>query len=252
MSSAPYIIINSELRQQAPPSEPYIYQHLHSLDYVARHLEHHIAILNHTAIALYGKSSRLSKKQLERDIELLLGSLRLSRKVSIKLTMKYYASGDYTIEYDEPSIYSGYALRSLRYEAMLLRGNIPFAEMATSASRHTRQMAEEIAHAKQRHTAILVDAQGDVVCESTHPILIVKGNNIIISTPVERSVEAMIADRAAKRCRYGVEIGRITTQDIASADEILLISWQGITSIQNIGERQYMNIVANHLAQEMK
>lgn len=251
MSSAPYIILNGELRQQSAPAEPYIYQHLHTLDYRARHLEHHIDLLNHTAAALYCKSSTLSQGEIERDIELLLGTMRLSRKVSIKLTLKYYATDDYTIEYDEPSIYSGYVLRSLRYEAMLLRGNIPFAELPTSAGRHTRQMAEEIARAKQRHTAILVDAQGNVVCESTHPILIVKGYNIIISTPVERSVEAMIAQRAANRCKYSVEMRRLTTQDIASADEVLIISWQGITAIQSIGERQYMNIVAQHLADEM-
>ena len=133
----------------------------------------------------------------------------------------------------------------------MLRGNIPFAELPTSAGRHTRQMAEEIARAKQRHTAILVDAQGNVACESTHPILIVKGYNIIISTPVERSVEAMIAQRAANRCKYSVEMRRLTTQDIASADEVLILSWQGITAIQSIGERQYMNIVAQHLADEM-
>ena len=61
-----------------------------------------------------------------------------------------------------------------------------------------------------------------------------------------------MAEQAARKADIKVELRRLHHDDIAQADEVLRIGWQGITAMQQVDGKLYMAIVADHLAREME
>lgn len=246
-----YMIMDGELLAWQPLDGAYIYQNIHTLDYRPRHLAHHAEILQRLSQELFGVESSLSASTLQEQITRLLTHLRPSRQRSVCAVVKQYASGSYTIECDTPSLYSGYVLRSLRPEAAMMRVTMPLETFPTSASIATREVADSIAHSHDFHTAILMNDAGEICSEASQPIAIVQGLTLILS-PTPYSVESEVVEQIAKRTQLKVERRTISHDDIVQADEVLTISWQGITAMQKIDGKRYMSIVAERLAREME
>ena len=188
---------------------------------------------------------------MAKQIASLLGAARLSRKVSICITLKQYASGDVTIEYDEPSIYSGYVMRSLRPEATCLRMQIPLESYPTSASVEACNLAEAIAQGRGYHTAIIIDADDTIRCDTSHPIALVKEMTLYIAN-TSLSVERDMLEQATRKAGYKVEYCTLKRADLATADEVLVMNWQGITAMHQVNGKPYMSIIAENIAKEFE
>ena len=227
----------------------YLYQEIHTLDYRARHLAAHIGVITRRAEELFGLRPRLSAVRLDEQIESLLIRSRLSRRVSTRVILKCYASGSYSLECDEPSIYSGYAMRSLRPEAITLPIQLPMADYPTSASIATRQLANAVARRRGYHTALLVRGE-ELESEPTRPLAIVVGTTVIMAEC--DSLETNLLERAARKARLPVEKRRLRRSDLTSADEVLQLSWQGITAMAHVDGRAYMAIIGERIAQELE
>lgn len=247
-----YMILNGELIPKQEIAGAYIYQYIHTVGYSARNLTQHIGIINQSSQALFGEPFNIDKREIEQDISTLLGSAHLSRKVSIRVTLKLYATGDVVLEYDEPSFYSGYVMRSLRPKAVCLRINPPLEAYPTSAAEATYGVAEAIARAKDYHTAIMIDSENLIRNDSSHPIAIVKGKTVILPATTILSVERTMLERATCKAGYAVQYDNLCQTDLAAADEVIVMDWQGITAIEQINNKPYMAILAEQIASELE
>ena len=166
--------------------------------------------------------------------------------------MKVYPSGDVVMEYDEPSIYRGYVLRSLRPEAVCVNMAPPLWQFPTSVAAETRALADATARARGFHTALLTDAAGNLVSESAQPIFVVRGYTLFTPPATFPSAEREAAERAARAASFEVVRRQLTRDDLASADEVLTVNYQGVASISRIGRKPYMSIIAEKLAESME
>ena len=250
MGAERYMILNGELLQWQHVEGAYVYQHIHTLDYAPYNLPQHIKIISQASEALFEEQFEYSEQEVAKQIATLLGAARLSRKVSICITLKQYASGDVTIEYDEPSIYSGYVMRSLRPEATCLRMQIPLESYPTSASVEACNLAEAIAQGRGYHTAIIIDADDTIRCDTSHPIALVKEKTLYIAN-TSLSVERDMLEQATRKAGYKVEYRTLKRADLATADEVLVMNWQGLTAMQTVNGKPYMSIIAENIARNL-
>lgn len=251
MGAERYMILNGELLQWQHVEGAYVYQHIHTLDYTPYNLPQHIKIISQASEALFEEQFEYNEKEVAKQITTLLGAARLSRKVSICITLKQYASGDVTLEYDEPSIYSGYVMRSLRPEATCLRMQIPLESYPTSASVEACNLAEAIAQGRGYHTAIIIDADDTIRCDTSHPIALVKEMTLYIAN-TSLSVERDMLEQATRKAGYKVEYRTLKRADLATADEVLVMNWQGITAMQQVNGKPYMSIIAENIARNLE
>ena len=136
---------------------PYIFQNVHTLGGAARHTAAHTALLRAAAKSLFGFDPEITADELRRRIARLTEACRMPSRVSVRAVVRLYPTGSIEIACDEPSIYAGYVLRSLRPDAICLRMAPPLPSLPTSAAEHTRLLADTMAHTRGARTAILTD-----------------------------------------------------------------------------------------------
>ncbi|MBR5863382.1 MAG: aminotransferase class IV [Alistipes sp.] len=246
------MILNGELREWRPSQTPYVYQQIHTLAYKARHTADHLKILGECASRLFALQCDLTRREVEQQIEQLLTANRSTRQTSICVTIKLYASGDYSLEESATSIYSGYVLRSLRPEATFISSSAPLGGYPTSAMESTREMMREVAAARDLHHLIMVTPAGEVVIDSAEPLFIVNGYTLTLPQVAMPSVEQMLIEQAAHSLGFKFERKPLTIQMLKDADEVLTASWQGISAIAHIDSKPYMAIIAERLAREIE
>lgn len=246
------MIKNGALQQWQHLDSAYVYQHIHTLSHKARHTADHLKILNIAAQRLFGLQCDLSRREVEQQIAELLAANHTTRNTSVAITIKLYASGDYTLEEGESSIYSGYVVRSLRPECSIIASSAPLADYPTSAMVATRELMTQIATARGLHRVIMADHQGTIIADEAEPIVIVKGYTITMHPYTTPSVEQQILERTAHILRLKVEHAPLTVKMLQEADEVLALSWQGITAIGHIDNRPYMSIIAERMAAEIE
>lgn len=249
-----YISRDGEIIPGTLSDGAYIFQNIHTLGGKPRHTAAHIDVLRTAARKLLGMELQLTANELQRRIVNLTEACVVPSRVSVRVIVRLYATGTIEIACDEPSIYAGYVLRSLRPDAICLNIAPPLPSMPTSAAEQTRVLADAVARSRGVHTAILTDATGYVVSESAQPIFIVDGYNTITPpvTAAEESVERrLVREAVCKSGRPFVE-QPISTADLATADEIFMADHRGITSIAHIGRKPYMSIITDTIASHIE
>ena len=66
------------------------------------------------------------------------------------------------------------------------------------------------------------------------------------------SVECMLLEQAAELSGLNVTYERISLSDIANADEVLTVTYQGVTSVSRIGEKNYFVSLADKIAKTIE
>ncbi len=247
-----YMLFNGELQHATPQRGPYVFQNVHTLGGECRRMGRHVEVLTTAAEQLFGIDIDIVAREAERAARQLAEACRLTRNVTVRLIVKAYPSGDISMEYDDPSIYRGYVLRSLRPEAVCVNMSPPLQAFPTSAAAETRALADATARARGFHTAVLTDAAGNLVSESTQPIFLVRGYTLFTPPAATVSVERETAEQAAREASLTVIRRPLTRDDLASADEVLTVNYQGVTAIARIGGKPYMAIIAEKLAEYME
>jgi len=247
-----YMLFNGGLRPLAPQAGPYVFQNVHTLGGECRRMRRHIEVLAAAAEQMFGVDPDLDAAEAGRAARRLAEACRLTRNMTVRLVVKVYPSGDVTMEYDEPSIYRGYVLRSLRPEAVCVNMTPPLWQFPTSAAAETRALADATAVARGFHTAVLTDAAGILVSECVQPIFVVRGYTLFTPPSAFPSVERETAEQAARDASFSVVCRQLARDDLASADEVLTVNYQGVTSLARIGRRIYMSVIAEKLAERME
>lgn len=247
-----YMIADGRMQPASPQAGPYVFQNVHTLGYRCRNMRRHIEILDSAARRLFGVKHGLTTRDAEQHATRLLEACGMSRNVTVRIMLKVYPTGLTVMECDEASIYSGYVLRSLRPEAVCMAITPPMPEYPTSAMEQTRAMTDAIARTRGFHTAILTDAGGNVVSECTQPLFTVHGYMLTTPPIPAGSAELEAAEAAAHKAELTVQKRPLTLGDLASADEVFTVNFQGVTSISRIDSKPYMSIIAGRIAEEME
>ena len=247
-----YIIYNGELQSQQLTPQVYIYQDIHTLGHKPRHIAQHLRIIDHAADKLFGIRCHISIKDLEQQVTELLAANLTTRNTSVCVRLELYSSGDYSIRQKEVSIYKGYVMCSLRYEATFISSHMPLGKFPSSAMAATRELMLQIAQARELHYLIPTSPDGQIVIDSSEPLMIIKNRTLYAPKLATPSVEQQITERAASRLGLHIEHTTLNVEQIKDADEVFTINWQGIRSIAHINQRPYMAILTEQLALEME
>ncbi len=249
-----YISRDGELTAGSFSEGVYLFQNIHTLGGAARHTAAHAALLRSAARTLFGLDLRITADGLQRSIGELAEACRLPSRVSVRVIARVYPSGTIEMACDEPSIYAGYVLRSLRPDAVCLRIVPPLPSLPTSAAEHTRLLTDVAARARGAHTAIMTDAAGAVISESAQPLFAVRGYTV--TTPpvaaAEESVERRLVRAAARDAGLSFAERPISTDDLGTADEVFTADHRGITAMGRIGRKPYMAIIAERIALQIE
>lgn len=253
-----HIIYNGELQSLQHSSlgewceQAYVYQDIHTLSHIPRHTAQHLHTISLAAQKLFGIESQLSIKGVERDIEQLLDANRATRNTSVCVRLMIYASGDYLIQQREVSIYKGYVLRSLRYEATFVTTPAPLGNYPTSAIVATRYLLQQMASARDMHHLIMTAPTGDIVADCCEPLMIIKDSVLYAPKFATPPVEQRLIERAAAMVGLKVEHTILTVKQIQEADEVFIASWQGITAMAHINQQPYTTTVTEQLSVQME
>lgn len=253
-----HIIYNGELQmvQHSPlgtgVEQAYVYQDIHTLAHKPRHTAQHLRTIDHAAQKLFGIESRLSIRGVEYDIERLLDANHATHNTSVCVRLMLYASGDYALQQCKVSIYKGYVLRSLRYEATFVTTPVPLSNYPSSAMVATRTLLQKMAQARDMHHLIMTSPTAEVITECCEPLMIIKDRILYAPNFTTPSVEQQLIERSAAQLGLKVEHTTLTVQQVQSADEVFFTSWQGITAMAHINQRPYMTTVAEQLSAQME
>lgn len=253
-----HIIYNGELLnvQHLPWGEAseqaYVYQDIHTLAHKPRHTAQHLRTIDLAAQKLFNIEHRLSIRGVERDIERLLDANHATRNTSTCVRLMLQASGDYALQRREVSIYNGYVLRSLRYEATFVATSAPLCNYPTSALVSTRTLLQQMARARDMHYLIMTSPAAEIVSDCCEPLMIVKDRILYAPKFATPSVEQQLIEHAAATLGLKVEHATLTVKQVQAADEVFIVSWQGITAMAHINQRPYMTTVAEQLAAQME
>lgn len=245
-----YISRDGELLADTLSDGPYIFQNVHTLDGRPRHTAAHAALLRTAARRLFGVEPGLTADELRRRIVRLTEACLAPSRVSVRAIVRVYPTGSIEIACDEPSIYAGYVMRSLRPDAVCLNMAPPLPSLPTSAAEQTRLIADTLARTHDAHTAIMTDAAGCVVSESAQPLFVVHGYTVATPpvAPAEESVERRLVREAMRGTTLTFAERPIAVADMTTADEIFTADYRGITSVARIGRKPYMSIIAEMVA----
>lgn len=243
-----YMILNGELQPLQHSHSAYIYQDIHTLAHQSRLTAQYLQIIDHAASVLFGIEGWLSIKEVEEDIAKLLQHNHATRNTSVRVRLKIYASGDYSLEQDKASIYKGYTMRSLRVNASFIAATAPLNHYPTSAMVATKEFLAEMAQARELNLAIMANAEGEIIPDAVNPLFMIQANTLYAPPLPKPSVEQQIIERAAVKLGLQVVREPISVKQTKLADEIFISSWQGITSVAHIDHRPYGSTLSERIA----
>lgn len=248
-----FMIRNGEMLAERCSDTPFVFQYIHTFNHKARYMAEHIALLNSSAEDLFGErlKANCSIHQLDHQIEELLATNRLTRNASICVEIRFDAVGNYELRCHEPSIYSGYVLRSLRPDAVCLPISMPMPQHPTSAAAATRLLADAVARKSGFHRALIAERDGGLAIEPCQPLFLIKEYTLMAQQGCN-SVEDILTTSAADLLGLKVERKRLMVSDLKDADEVFSVNWQGVTAMAHIGQQPYMSIMAEKIAQKME
>lgn len=242
-----YMIKNGELTIESPQTLPYIYQNLHTLAHKAYFCEEHLQYLNASTNALWNFKLTTPANRIKQEIESLLVANHITRNSTIKVELSMDIDGNDILRCGDGTIYAGYVMRSLRPKAVCVHAEMPLSPHPTSAAIATRLFADSIARRKGCHIAIIVERDGGIAIEPCSPLFIIKEYSILAAEGLH-SVEFNLATQAARAAGLDIQYRRLMVEDLADADEVIIIDWQGVTAISEIAGRPYMDIIAHKIA----
>lgn len=231
---------------------PYLYQDIHTIHHKARSAEQHLNAINCAAEQLFGERISLTATELEQQITKLLEHNCIWPNGSTKVTLKLNAVGEYFIESGEPTIYAGYALRSIQPKACYVTIDAPYPTLPSSAMEQTRRLADVRAQQQGYDRAIICNTEKVVAADATRPMILCGGRTLLMHPSTKATVEGSRVIEVAAKLGYSIRLREVRVEDLAKAEEVMLLDWLGVTSLSYIGKRPYTWFVAEHFAQEME
>lgn len=232
------------------PDAPYLYQWVHILAGQPLHLEAHLQLLAAGYRRLLGRDFRYDPAEVVQRIGVLLHANRYPVTGSTFIRLRLYLSGQLAIMPGGISLYTGYALRSLRPVATVLQSEVPFSELTTAAREVTAQVNRQLAAAAGAQIAIRCDADGRLRDADDAPLFAVRGLELF-TPPAPASVEAQVAREAIEAAGLTLREELLTPGSLCACDELFYFDHRGITSVSCCDGNPYMDLVAGRIARAL-
>lgn len=200
---------------------------------------------------LYGRRVTISREEVAREIEDLCRRCGSPSELSVHVELRLWCDGHTSLEVVQESIYEGFTLRCFNPYATCQIYDNPFGDYPTSARRAVSDWAHHKSREEGADVAIRVGRDGVVYSCYDSPLFGVKGS-VVLSSPMMSSVERSMVIYAAQRCGYEFVQRAIRREELERLDEIFWVDAYGITAIAQVGDRRYMSIVAEKIAQQMR
>lgn len=224
------------------PTLPYILHRIHTLDYKAYNVAHHIQLMRDASVSLFGFASLCRAEDAERIIGQLLRLSRLSPNFSCSVAMRLNSLGELSFEVEEPSYYSGFSLRVKRPRGVLLTAPTP-----EFISQNTITLALDAMYDARVQSsgdvAVLVDRKGELISRPWQPIFVVFNNKVYTPTIYE-TVEYTTASEAIRKAGFTLTVRPIPADSLMRMDEIFTADTMGITSLSKIGNHNLFSVAA--------
>ena len=246
-----YMIWQGEVVKEHPAEGLYLSQEMLSLGHVLYNAERHIALLNRSAEALYGKRLPLSADQLRKQTATLLQRNNPSRRGSVRITLTLNASGEYGIRNDEASIYDGFVMRSLSPKATYIEIAAPMPQHPTSAMAHTRELADALSRGKGCDKGIIASGES-IVADIARPLVALGGRTLLTHPSTCESVEGRRIIEATEALGYTIRTREVTRADLAKAEEVMILDWQGALPLARLEQRVYTHISIERIMIEVE
>ena len=247
-----YMILNGELTLLQPAVSPFVYQDIHTLNRECRYTAQHIELLNIAADKLFSTKLKQGADTIERQAKELLEKNRTTRNATVGVRLSMDAEGNYRLEELEPTIYEGYTLRLLRPTTLCIAGDIPWPAFPTSALIEAKKLADTVVKQRGVHEALITDSQGHIVSDATKPLVLIREYTATFSPTTQHSIESKLAIAACKHIGLKVKFEHFGIEEAERADELLYVTYQGITAYEKIGSHSFMNIIAERTATAME
>lgn len=228
-----------------------LYQTVHVASGRPRLVGAHAALLAEAARMLFGYDYAPDTRQLESRIAAVARAERYPQRVSGFVRIELAADGGERLLPAGLSFYDGYALRSLTPDARVVRCEIPFPDLPTSAREALHELADRQAQADGGNIALLADHQGICRTADNAPLFAVRGNEVF-TDPALRSVERDAATHAVRALGLSLHEEPVRCDDLGRLDELFFVDHRGVTALAHCGDTAYMSLTAEHVAEEME
>lgn len=246
------MIVDGRMTWEHPVDGPYIYQEMHFFDGRLRGAQAHIDILNRSSEALFGLQLKLSDTHLQSAALSLITKNHLTGKGSIKVTLSIDNTGEYSLVCGSPTIYNGYAMRSIRPKACYIELATPSPLHPTSAMEQTILLADAMARSRDIQRAIIINSEGIIAPNTIHPLLAIGGRTILTHPSTRESQIGALVLQVAEQGGYTIRTRDVRIADLAKAEELMIADWSGLTAIASLANRAYNYIAIEHLAKAME
>ena len=228
-----------------------LYQTVHVAGGHPRLVGAHAALLAEAARTLFGYDYAPDTRQLESRIAAVARAERYPQTVSGFVRIELTADGSERLLPAGLSFYNGYALRSLTPDARIVRCEIPFADLPTSAREALHGLADRQAQTDGGDIALLADHQGICRTADSAPLFAVRGNDVF-TDPTLRSVERDAAAHAIRALGLTLHEEPIRCDELDRLDELFFVDHRGVTALAHCGDTAYMSLTAERTAERME
>ena len=239
-------------------SSNFIYQKIHTLGYRTLQSEWAAEIADMSCKALYDCPAGFTRESLAKEVEALLAANRYppaSTLVTLYLIPGY---GDgppaRLLSCEKQLVYKGYAVAT-GISCVAVPYEYPFWPHKTAISLAAHTYAAGYARRQGFDGAIAENAAGVMTGFGENPLYAVAGHKVLtpsIDCGAADSVERRLGIMACEDAGLTVCEHSVSSTEAAGFDEIFSVTPQGITSIQQLGDRLFPHSFAKNLLPYLK
>ncbi|MFI3318140.1 MAG: aminotransferase class IV [Rikenellaceae bacterium] len=230
-------------------SDLYIYKIINVLDAHPLHLKAHCDDLANYSAAIFGEYRELDFRRIESAIISKIEQYMPDVTLSIYAELRIYSDGREEIELSS-SIYRGYVLRAMPLVAALVKYDLLMGEYPTLAQCAQAHLANIKVRREGAEVAIRESSEGLICSANGSPLFGVKGYTLYAPHSVD-SLERSLTISAAQSAGMDVVELDIRSEHLMFFDELFYADHYGLTPIASLGERLYMSIMAEKIADQM-
>lgn len=225
----------------------YLYQTVHILDGNCRFLPEHLSLLDSWSRRIFSFRFSYDTASIASAIEHEAARQAppcCDRSLFVRISL--CESGETSCQYAGVSLYRGYALRSLRPNAVCFTYDPPLFEAPTSVYEAAEKLARQQARLAGAHTALRCNREGIALTADSAPLFAVKGSTVYTS-PALQSVERSLAFEIIGRAGLELIEQPVSREQLPFFDELFFFDHRGITALGHCNGQPYMDIVANRI-----
>lgn len=230
--------------------EPFLYQIVHLYGGRARMLKEHVARLHVASCELFGRAYRPDLKLLEKRLLEEAEREHYPEAVSSFVRIELFDTGEENTFGVGTSLYAGYALRSVRPEAISLPYDLPF-ETHSVASLAAHAVAQSWAREKGCDEAVRIDREGVIRSLGEGSIFGFREGVLIAPKQLHTATDVAVWE-AARAARMPAVQHPILRAELALYDELFAVDHRGLTSLAKLDERPLPAIRVERLAEELE